>query len=400
MKEKGFSNFISLLITLSLHGVILSFVLTTGIFLKTSLYREWMVRSRTFQEKSIKEVIGSWAEKIYEFEDTDKIFEKVSRKGKEGNFNFETSLEFEKLKESGNEILFSFLTTSKTWRERNESKTVLKGKSKFFKGKIPLSLFPLLVESNDSAVEASVFSNLLPKESFSFPISIVLNFSEELIEKIKNSGEGIFYFDSLEKPVLFFNQDVEKIEFGREFDFQVLNIISTGKQVSLRIGTNGSIFYSYDGKLINSQPCKFILINGKIESISSSIDNVLISFLDLTIISSGHIKIATSIDGANSLLGICSVGFDIINGEERESFIKISQNVNSIKASIFSAGRVETESNLFIKGSLQAKKLEGKNIKIFVQDYLVSGINPTFYPLTAENAFFIGKLNIEEWREE
>ncbi len=400
MKEKGFSNFISLLIILSLHGVILSFVLTIGIFLKTSLLREWMLKSRAFQEKSLKELLVSWTEKIYEFEDEDKVFEKVLMKGKEEDFNYETFLEFEKLKESGCEIPFIFLASSRTWRGKYESKTVIKGESKFFRGNIPLSLFPLAIESIDSAKEINIFSNLLPKERFPFPISILLNFSEELIEKIKNSGEGIFYFDSLEKPVLFFNQDVEKIEFGREIDFQILNIISMGKQVSLRIGNNGSIFQNYDGKLINSEPCKLILINGKVESISSKEENVLIPSLDLTIISSGSIKIETSIEGANSLLGICSIGFDIINGEERESFIKITQNANSIRASILSAGNIETEGDLFIKGSLQAKRIEGKKIKIFVQDYLVSGLNPTFYPLTAENNFFIGKLNIEEWREE
>lgn len=242
-------------------------------------------------------------------------------------------------------------------------------------------------------------SKFLPKEIFSSPISFYLNLKEELKEKIKNCGEGIFYFDSLEEPALFINQDVEKIEFKKEFDFQVVEFSTNGKKTSLRIGNGSSFFENYDGTLMISRPCKLVLVNGEIKSIVSSEDNVLISGLDLTIISSGPLKIEKSIDGGNSLLGICSTGLDILNGEEREGSIKISPEVNSIRASLFSAGTIEIERGITLKGSLQAKNLRCENLRIFVQDYLVSGLNPTFYPLTMEDSIFIGKLNIEEWRE-
>ncbi len=172
------------------------------------------------------------------------------------------------------------------------------------------------MESQDSLNGVEVISKFLPEEKFSFSISFNLNLKEELKEKIKNCGEGIFYFDSLEEPALFFNQDVEKIEFRKEFDFQIVDFISNGKKVSLRIGNGNSVFESYDGTLKSSKPCRLILVNGKIESITSSEDYVLISGIDLTIISSAHIKIEKSIDGENSLLGICSTGFDILNGEQ------------------------------------------------------------------------------------
>lgn len=400
MKEKGFSNFISLLIILSLHGVILGFVFSTGLFVKSCLHREWTIKGRAFQEKSIKEIIEEWMDRASKIEDTAKIFEKISKKGKDGDFNFETILKFEELEGYGNVIPFRFTAISTTVRGKYESKTLLEGEGRFFKGGIPLSIFPILSESKDSLSEAKVFSHLLPKEKFSFPFSINLNFNDELKEKIKDSSEGIFYFDSLEEPVLFFNGNVDRIEFAREFDFQVVNIIFDGKKVSLRIGKGSSIFQNYDGALISSKQCKLIIINGKIESINSSEDYVLIPCLDLTIISSGSINIEKSIDGANSLLGICSVGFDLISGEEKESFIRISQNVCSIHASLLSAGNIEIEGELIVKGSLQAKKINFKNLKIFVQDYLISGINPAFYPSSAEDSIFIGKLNIEEWREE
>lgn len=400
MKEKGYSNFISLLIILSLHGVILSFVFSTGLFTKSCLHREWALKGRALQEKSIKEIIEEWMEKASEIEDPAKILEKILKKGKEGDFNLETILEFEEMEECGRGIPFKFTAISKTNRGKYESKTLLGGEGRFFKGNIPLSLFPILLESQDSLSEVRVFSYLLPKEKFSIPLSVNLNFNDELKDKIKKSGEGIFYFDSLKEPALLFNGNVDRIEFSREFDFQIVNIISDGKKVSLRIGDGSTIFENYDGKLISSKQCKLVIINGKIESITSSEDDILIQGLDLTIISSGPINIEKSIDGANSLLGICSVGFDMVNGEEKESFIRISQNVGSIRASLLSAGEIKIEGELIVKGSLQAKKINFKNLRIFVQDYLISGINPTFYPLTLENTIFIGKLNIEEWREE
>jgi hypothetical protein len=399
LKEKGFSNFISLLIILALHEVIMSFVFSTGVFLKTSLNREWTSKSRSFQEKSLKETIEKWMEKAYSSDDIDKIFEKVVNRGKDGDFNFETSIEFKKIEELEKEILFSFSALSRTWRGRRESKTILEGELRLFKGKLPLSLFPLLLDSQDSLSRVKIISKFLPKEIFSSSISFYLNLREEVKEKIKNCGEGIFYFDSLEEPALFINQDVEKIEFRKEFDFQVVDFNSKGEEFSLRIGNGGSVFENYDGTLKSPRPCKLVLVNGEIKSILSSEDNVLISGLDLTLISSGPLKIEKSIDGENSLLGICSTGFDILNGEERESSIKISSDVKSIRASLFSAGTIEIERGITLRGSLQAKNLRCENLKIIVQDYLVSGLNPTFYPLTLEDSIFIGKLNIEEWRE-
>lgn len=400
MKERGFSNFISLLIILALHGLILSFVFSVGTYLKTSLHREWMIKRRTFQEKSLKEMIEKWMEKTYKYDDSDRIFEGILNRGKDEDFNFETSIEFKKIEEWEKETTFRFLAFSRVWRGRQESRTTVEGEVRLFKGSISLSLFPLLLESQDSLDGVAVLSKLLPKGKFSFSLSFNLNLKEELKEKIKNCGEGIFYFDSLEEPVLFLNQDVEKIEFRKEFDFQIVDITSNGKKSSLRIDKGSSIFESYDGILKNSKPCKLILVNGEIESITSSEDDVLISGIDLTIISSGQIKIEKSIDGENSLLGICSIGFDILNGEKRESSIKISPNVNSIRASLFSAESIEIEGYLTLKGSLQTKNLKVKGLKILAQDYLVSGFAPTFYPLTSGESIFIGKLNIYEWREE
>lgn len=400
MKEKGFSNFISLLAILALNGVILSFVFSAIVFMKTSFNREWSTRSRVFQERKLKEILEDWTGKVYEGDNIEKIFERISKKGKEGDFNFENFLDFEILKEEEKEISFKFIASSRTWKGRYESISKIEGESKLFKGSINLSLFPLLIESSDSFQEVNLNSCLIPKEVFSFPFSIKLNLRDEVKESIKNSEEDIIYFDSLEEPILFINRDVEKIEFQREFNSQILSIFSSGKEVRLRIFKEGSIFEGYSGGLVLSRPCKLILINGKIDSITSEGNNVLIPALDLTIIASGPIKIEKPIDGANSLLGICSTGFNLINGEEGEAFIKISKETSSLRASLLSMGRIEIEGELILKGSLQAKNLIGKKLEIFVQDYLVSGINPSFYPLTEQNSLFIGKLNIEEWREE
>lgn len=399
MKERGFSNFMSLLIILALHGLILSLVFSTGIYLKTSLHRERMIKSRALQEKKLKEIIEKWMEKTYKSDNSERIFERILNIGKEGDFNFETSIEFKRMEEGKKEILFRFLAISRVWKGRQESRTIVEGGARLFKGSIPLSLFPLLLESQEFLNGVEVISKFLPKGKFSFPICFNLNLKEELKEKIKNCGECIFYFDSLEEPLLFFNQDVEKIEFRKEFDLQIVDITSNGKKSSLRIGNESSVFESYDGTLKNSRPCRLILVNGKIESITTTEDDVLISGIDLTIISSAHVRIEKSIDGENSLLGICSTGFDILNGEERESSIKISPDVNSIRASLFSAGSIEIEGELSLKGGLQTKNLKCKALRIFAQDYLVSGFAPAFYPLTSEESIFIGKLNIEEWRE-
>lgn len=399
MKEKGFSNFISLLIILALNGILLSFVFSAGVFMKTALHREWLTKSRVFQEKSLKKILEEWMGKVYKCDNIEKILEKISRKGKDEIFNFETSLDFEILKNTEKEITFKFIANSKTWRRKYESKSKIMGEGKIFKENVNLSLFPLLIEYGESLQKLNLHSSLLPKEIFTFPFTIKLNLGYEFKENIKNLKEKIIYFDSLEEPILFINQDVEKIEFQREFNFQIISIISNGREARLRIGKENSIFEGHGG-LVLSKPCKLILVNGKIDSITSAEENILIPALNLTIIASGPIKIEKTIDGSNSLLGICSTGFDLTNGEERESSIKISSQVNSLRASLLSMDRIEIEEALTLKGSLQTKKLICKKLEIFIQDYLVSGLNPSFYPLTEENSFFIGKLNIQEWREE
>ncbi|MGQ9619018.1 MAG: hypothetical protein ACUVUG_08690 [Candidatus Aminicenantia bacterium] len=400
MKEKGFSTFLFLLIVLALHGAILTFIFSTGLFLRTSLYREWMAKSRNFQEGCIKKVMEEFIKKLSEEEDFQKIFElKIIERGKDENLFFETNLELEELEQSQNFVPFKFLIKTKTWKGRYESKSTIEGKGKVFKGRLPFSLFPLLSESVDSEIE--VISPLLPKNKFipsSLAFSLLIN--EELREKIKESGEGIFYFHSLEEPVLFINQDAEKIVFSKELNSQLIKLESRGKEVSLKIDKYGAVFQNFDGTLINSKPCKLILVNGKINLIYSTEKSVLIPGLDLTIISSDSIKIENSLEGENSLVGICSTGIDIVNGEEKEGLIKISQNASSVCVSLFSGGRIDLEGDLIIKGSLQCKNLNSKNLKIIAQGYLLSGKSPSFYPITSEEKIFIGKLEINEWREE
>ncbi len=402
MKERGFSTISSLLIVFAMNAVILSFVLTTGIFLKSSLHRDWMVKSRSFQEKSIKEILEIWFCKIKDMESYEKFFESgFSEKGKEKDFYFETTLSIEKSEQVQEAIPFKFSVTSRTFRGNRESRTIAEGEGKLFSGQLPFSLFPLFVEVSDFSSDVKIISGLLPKAQFSsLPFSLKLNLSDEIKEKIERSGEGIFYFDFLDFAVLFVNQDVEKIHFSREWDFQWITLRSEGKEVSLRMGRESSIFKNSEGELISSKPCKLIMINGKIDSISSSFENVLISGIDLTIISSGSIKIDSSIDGENSLLGICSVGLDILSGEEREGYIKISERAVSIRASLLACGKgIEIEGDLIVKGSIHAKRIQFKNLTIITQEYLLSGLSPTFYPLTSEEMFFIGQLNILDWRE-